>query len=299
VLTAQTYQNCPQSDPSNAPTNQVSANQGSYQNAYQAATLVTVTQPLSQPPSNMAGTPMCLASYSKPNLSHFVFSSQHIDKFAISHTDWVIDTGATDHMVINTQFLTSMQVVHNVSVNLPNGQSVTVTHIGSVQLSSTLLFTDVLCVPSFDFNLISVSKLTFSLHCCIFFLSNYYFMQDLLYWRMIGMGKQHNGLYLLDISSTSNHVAAITSSVSSFHNLLYSLSLVKHTNNDLHVWHCRLGHPSFSKMSFLSSVLPNFSHSHNNTDVCIVCPLAKQKRLTFPHNNNLSPCAFDLLHIDI
>jgi predicted aspartyl protease len=95
---------------------------------------------------------MCLASYSKPNLSHSVFSSQYIDKSSISHTDWVIDTGATDHMVITTQFFTSMQVVYNVSVNLPNGQSVTVTHIGSVQISSTLLLTDVLCVLSFDFN---------------------------------------------------------------------------------------------------------------------------------------------------
>uniref|UniRef100_A0A2N9FUQ8 Reverse transcriptase Ty1/copia-type domain-containing protein n=1 Tax=Fagus sylvatica TaxID=28930 RepID=A0A2N9FUQ8_FAGSY len=94
VLVAQTYQNCPQSDPSNAPANQVSANQ------------------------------------------------------------------VTDHMVINTQFLISMQVVH----------------------------------------------------------------KDLLHWRVIGMGKQHDGLYLLDISSTSNHVAAITSSDSSLHNLLYSLS---------------------------------------------------------------------------
>ena len=137
----------------------------------------------------MAGTPMCLASYSKPNLSHSVFSSQHIDKSTISHTDWVIDTGATDHIVINTQFLTSVQVVHIVSVNLPNGQSVIVTHIGSVQLSFTLLLTDVLCVPSFDFNLISISKLTSSLHCYIFFLSNYCFIQDLLHWRMIGMGK--------------------------------------------------------------------------------------------------------------
>jgi hypothetical protein len=176
MLTAQTYQNFPQSDSSNASTSQPSVNQSPYQNAHQAATLVTMTQPSSQPPSNMAGSPMCLASYSKPNLSHYVFSSQYIDKSSISHTDWVIETGATDHMVITTQFFTSMLVVHNVSVNLPNGQSVTVTHIGSVQISSTLLLTDVLCVPSFDFNLISVLKLTSSLHCCIFFLSNYCFI---------------------------------------------------------------------------------------------------------------------------
>ena len=75
---------------------------------------------------------MCLSSHSKPNLEHFVFSSKVLDKFALSHTEWVIDIGATNHMVITTQFYTSMKVVHNLTVNLPNGQSVVVTHIGYV-----------------------------------------------------------------------------------------------------------------------------------------------------------------------
>lgn len=113
------------------------------------------------------------------------------------------------------------------------------------------------------------------------------------------MGKQHSALYLLDLSPSSHHVAAITTSDSSLHNFLYSLSSIKQSNNDFHVWHCRLGHPAFSKMSFLSSVLPNFSHSQDNTAVCTICLLAKQKRLPFPHHNNLSPCAFDLVHVDI
>jgi hypothetical protein len=92
---------------------------------------------------------------------------------------------------------------------------------------------------------------------------------------MIGMGKQHSGLYLLDLSLSSHHVAAITTSDSSLHNFLYSLSSIKQSNNDFHVWHCRLGHLAFSKMSFLSNVLPIFSHSQDNTAVCTVCPLAK------------------------
>uniref|UniRef100_A0A2N9FGR6 CCHC-type domain-containing protein n=1 Tax=Fagus sylvatica TaxID=28930 RepID=A0A2N9FGR6_FAGSY len=62
----------------------------------------------------------------------------------LNMAEWVIDTGATDHMVINTQYYTSMQVVHNLNVTLPNGQSVVVTHIGSIQVTSSLLLTDVL-----------------------------------------------------------------------------------------------------------------------------------------------------------
>uniref|UniRef100_A0A2N9FDV6 Integrase catalytic domain-containing protein n=1 Tax=Fagus sylvatica TaxID=28930 RepID=A0A2N9FDV6_FAGSY len=41
----------------------------------------------------------------------------------LNMAEWVIDTGATDHMVINTQYYTSMQVVHNLNVTLPNGQT--------------------------------------------------------------------------------------------------------------------------------------------------------------------------------
>ena len=52
-------------------------------------------------------------------------------------------------------------------------------------------------------------------------------------------------------------------------------------------------------MSFLSNIVPNVSHSCKDNHVCTVCPLAKQKRLPFPHNNHLSPCAFDILHVDI
>ena len=35
-----------------------------------------------------------------------------------------------------------------------------VTHIGTIRISSTLTLIDVLCVPSFSFNLISVNQLT-------------------------------------------------------------------------------------------------------------------------------------------
>jgi hypothetical protein len=217
-----------------------------------------------------------------------------------SSAQWVIDTGATDHMVITTKFYTTMHRVDNINVNLPTGQSVMVTHIGSIQITPTLLLTDVLCVPSFDFNLISVSKLTLSLHCCIFFLSTYCFIQDLMHWRMIGMGKQQNGLYLLDLTSDSQHSAATTSHTTpNLQKYLYSLTSIKDSNNNLHVWHCRLGHPSFSRMNFLSSTMPHVSHSCTDVHTCSVCPLAKQKRLPFPNNTHLSSKSFDLLHVDI
>uniref|UniRef100_A0A2N9GA05 Integrase catalytic domain-containing protein n=1 Tax=Fagus sylvatica TaxID=28930 RepID=A0A2N9GA05_FAGSY len=61
----------------------------------------------------------------------------------------------------------------------------------------------------------------------------------------------------------------------------------------------RLGHPSFSRMHFLSSLMPHVSHSCTDVHTCNVCPLAKQKRLPFPNNTHLSSQSFDLLHVDI
>ena len=60
------------------------------------------------------------------------------------------------------------------------------------------------------------------------------------------------------------------------------------------IWHFGVGHPSFNKMLPLKSVLHSFSSVCTN-----VCHLAKQKRLSFPVNNNMFSSAFDLIHVDV
>ncbi len=142
---------------------------------HHAATLVQFKQPC-HVISNMAGMPLFLSSCSMPNMTHSIFSSQLTSRPNISPSEWFIDIGAIDHMVTNTQFFTSMTVVTNVTVTLPNGHTFLVTHIGSNTLTGSLILTNVLCAPFFYFNLISVSKLTLSLHCCVFFISNYFFI---------------------------------------------------------------------------------------------------------------------------
>ena len=77
------------------------------------------------------------------------------------------------------------------------------TDVGTIKLSSHITLTNVLYVPSFSFNLIFVSALTHSQPLCVVFLSNYCFIQALTCWNTIGMGKMHDGLYLLQGSSLS------------------------------------------------------------------------------------------------
>ena len=70
------------------------------------------------------------------------------------------------------------------------------------------------------------------------------------------------------------------------------------SNKDLSIlWHFRLGHPSFHKLLVLKDVLPSISTKC--TDVCTICPLAKQKKLSFPSHNNMCAEPFSLIHMDV
>ena len=110
-----------------------------------------------------------------PDLRHSVFFAQITHRTAFGGNIWVIDTGATNHIVYSIHLLTDFTVV-NCVVALPNGETALVTHIGSICLFENLVLTNVLCVPSFSFNLLSVSQLTKKMHCCLIFLSTFYFI---------------------------------------------------------------------------------------------------------------------------
>ena len=100
-------------------------------------------------------------------------------------------------IVHSLTFFTLITSIVRIYVRLPNGDMAKVTHIGTMQLSPTLTLENVLCIPTFSFNLISISKLTQHPSCCCIFLSQYCFIQDLQLWKMIGLGRKQGGLYAL------------------------------------------------------------------------------------------------------
>jgi hypothetical protein len=203
---------------------------------------------------------------------------------------WIVDTGATDHMVCSISFFTSITTIISTNVQLPNGAIATVTHIGTVKISDSLILTEVLYIPSFNFNLISASKLIKHLCCCLIFLYNHYFIQSLNPWKTIRLGKEHNGLYyLLQTSFPSSNSADSSSRVLS--------TSIKDSSSPTDIWHYRLGHPSPSRISLIHDLVPSIPYDFNN--VCTIFPLAKQHRLPFPHNISVSCSPFDLIHCDI
>jgi len=70
---------------------------------------------------------------------------------------WIIDSGATDHVCHNLNAFTTCTKIKSVLISLPNGQTVYASYYGLVKFCAKLYLTNVLYVPQFQLNLISVS----------------------------------------------------------------------------------------------------------------------------------------------
>ncbi|KAK9756056.1 hypothetical protein RND81_01G070400 [Saponaria officinalis] len=74
--------------------------------------------------------------------------------------DWIIDTGASDHMTSSPGILHDVRrLAQPVLVALPDGSVKSVTQTGSFVLNQHLVLHNVLVVPSFRHNLLSVGRL--------------------------------------------------------------------------------------------------------------------------------------------
>ncbi|XP_019423021.1 PREDICTED: uncharacterized protein LOC109332492 [Lupinus angustifolius] len=106
--------------------------------------------------------------------------------FPIKPKDWVLDTGATDHVCFSLSEFQSFIKIDHIQIRLPNGSKVVSSIAGTVIFSKDLCLSNVLCIPKFSFNLISVSKLTTTLNCKLTFTNTKCVMQEESTLRMIG-----------------------------------------------------------------------------------------------------------------
>ena len=202
----------------------------------------------------------------------------------LSHDAWIIDSGASSHVCSALDMFDSFTPVSSFTVTLPNGLKVPLTHTCTIKISPSLILYDVLLVPDFRFNLISVSSLIKTLVCAAHFFPNGCLIQELSRGLMIGKGSLYNNLYILDTTShASSGSAVFCGSVSA----------------DSNLWHQRLGHPSTTYLQKLYSRLPAFTHVASDNTPCTICPLSKQRRLAYVSHNTLSQSPFDLVHLDI
>lgn len=90
---------------------------------------------------------------------------------------WIVDSGAIDHITDNKNLLLlDDKVVNTKNVLILIGDTTTVSHIRNCQLIGGDFLKDVLYVPIFKFNLLSVSKVTKDLnYYAKFYLEHYVF----------------------------------------------------------------------------------------------------------------------------
>ena len=152
---------------------------------------------------------------------------------------WVIDSGATDHICTCLTLMFNLQkCTQPITVYLPNGHTTTVTMVGSVQITPNLVLNGVLYIPTFTYNLISISRITNSTHSSVTFTHNKCIFQG--HDGSKTTGNLHGGLYTLT-PKPSNTSSPTSSTVLSHHNSAY-------------LWHARLGHPSFQVLKRIKTI---------------------------------------------
>ena len=200
---------------------------------------------------------------------------------------WVINSGATNHMPPKSQlFHAYTPSPSNKKIVVVNGSLATVAGFGfrDIYITPTLILKNVLHEPKLSASLVSIQKLTHDLKCYAIFFPSYCVFQEQGSRRRIGLAKEINGLYHLELSQkTSNNL---------------SFSFLSSSNKDI-IWlyHLHLGHPSFRVIKVMFPYL--FQGSDISELHCETCELEKHTRVSFPISNKRSSHPFHLIHSDI
>jgi len=142
---------------------------------------------------------------SSDNVSSQVFvipsnmTTQIVNNFISSFSSWIIDSGATDHICSSITYFTSYHQIDHIYVKLPNGNQVIVNYSRSFFLNQNHVINNVLYIPCFTFNLLSVTKLIDRISCVLTFDSNGCHIQDKNSLKIIGYAKMQDRLYILRI----------------------------------------------------------------------------------------------------
>lgn len=120
---------------------------------------------------------------------------------------WITDTGASDHMTPHLDLLTNKRKLNKpILVGLPDGSVKQVTHIGDIKVCPDIVLKEVLYVPEFRYNLLSVGKLLDTSSLITWFTRDGCGFQDLTIRVTVVEGNCVAGLYGLDGVLTKDSV---------------------------------------------------------------------------------------------
>lgn len=207
---------------------------------------------------------------------------------------WIVNSGATTHITCSLDNNICFSHLNNQFVYLPTRNVVEVKAIGSVKLNNHITLHKVLFILDFKVNLLSVSSLTKFNGTKISFDYSCFDTHDPLNSKEIGQGSTLDGLYILHDSHNKSTSFLINSS----HHTIANIHTYNDPNLIIHKWHSRLGHLSDAVLRLLISNKSINLPSIFSCQDCCICPLAKQKFLSFPNNHKMADSCFDLVHCD-
>ncbi|KAK0590635.1 hypothetical protein LWI29_029723 [Acer saccharum] len=224
----------------------------------------------------------------KGNLATTPGFTAKLSMYFTANSDWIIDTGATDHMTCDRyRFSHLSPKCSKTTIINANDVSSPVIGVGTVPLSPTLAIKDVLFVPSLNCNLLFVNQLTNSHNCVALFFPTHR-VQNIHTKEKIGSGRQNEGLYYLeDGFQHSNREGQAH---------LVNEDLVNKKNDEIWLWHRILGHPSFG---YIRRLFPSLFNGCNfSYFICETCVMAKSHRTIFHLSDNKANLPFSLFHSD-
>jgi hypothetical protein len=234
------------------------------------------------PPPPAVWTPWISSRHQQP-LAHSFHTMMMVPPAV---TDWVIDSGASNHTTFNVGNLTSVRPplpTDHSSIVVGNGSSLLVTSVGNMALPGPFYLNNILVTPNIIQNLLSVRRFTIDNWCSMEFDPFGLSVKDLSTQNVLTRYNSSGPLYTmhLPLCSAPSPCAAPTAA------LVASAS----------TWHCRLRHPgidALSKLSSDSSVICS-RHSH----FWQACQLGRHTHLSFVSSMSRADNKFDLIHCDL
>ncbi|KAL2898557.1 Retrovirus-related Pol polyprotein from transposon RE2 [Bienertia sinuspersici] len=181
-------------------------------------------------------------------------------------------------------------------VRMPNGSMRIVKEAGTVQLTQNIKLKNVLLIPEFKRNLLSVVKLVEQGDLRVEFSNKQCVFQDSSSGQILAKGNNVDGIYILCFKQNDSEGASHDHVISSsYFNGKNKCVFNVNAKNDVCLLHQRIDHCSLSKLKHI----PGYS-THGVDDLfCDACCLAKHHKLPFPLSTSIAENKFDLLHVDL
>jgi len=225
-----------------------------------------------------------------PTQSLDYYTSDNIEsEIAIGNAgliNWTLDSGSSYHMTNDLKSLENV-VEHEEVISFADGGKVIATHKGDYLgyiNDNKITLRDVLYVPAFKRSLISIDCLSDKHYTTTFYKDNNKNCVSLY---------NKNKNKICTVTSNYNKVYKIWTSKKKFtfnnsDTICDSLSKV---NDDMELWHKRLGHCNIDRLKDkLNKLIINYK--------CKVCACSKMKNLPYKPSNSRAKKPFDLIHMD-